>query len=133
MDEIRERGVTFFDDVLGTEDGVSLRQELEKKEIGHFGSESARFAADFAFGTIWTRGGLERKQRSLVVMGILIAQRQVEELKIHVRIALSNGLTVREIEEVLYQAIPYAGFPAVNSAKIAMIEALKELGVEKRD
>jgi alkylhydroperoxidase/carboxymuconolactone decarboxylase family protein YurZ len=53
--------------------------------------------------------------------------RQVEELKVHVGVALSNGLTVREIEEVLYQSIPYVGFPAANSAKVAMIEALQSL------
>jgi len=126
MSDVREQGVTIMGEVLGDDLEQGLREHLVVRE---FGSEAAKYAADFAFGTIWAREGLERKQRSLVVMGILLALRQTEELKIHVQVALSNGLSVREIEEVLYQALPYAGFPAVNSAKIAMKEALVELGL----
>ena len=127
----REKGIKFFGDVLGKANELGLRQEI--REGSHFGSETAKFSADFAFGTIWERDGLARRDRSLVVMGILIALRQTEELKYHVRIALSNGLTVKEIEEVLYQSIPYAGFPAANSAKTAMVEALREPGREVGD
>ena len=125
MDEKRERGAKVFGEVLGAEMESGLRQLFNASD---FGAETAKFSADFAFAQIWDRPGLERKQRSLVVLGILIAQRQVEEIKYHVKIALSNGLTVREIEEALYQALPYAGFPAVNTAKYAMIEALRDLG-----
>jgi alkylhydroperoxidase/carboxymuconolactone decarboxylase family protein YurZ len=128
MSDQREKGIRFFGEVLGRENEQDYRDEVHAPS--HFGSETARFSADFAFGTIWEREGLERKQRSLVVMGILIALRQTEELKYHVRVALSNGLSVKEIEEVLYQSIPYAGFPAANSAKIAMTEALRDLGYD---
>jgi 4-carboxymuconolactone decarboxylase len=128
MSEQREKGIRFFGEVLGSESEPGYRDEVQAPS--HFGSETARFSADFAFGTIWEREGLERKQRSLVVMGILIALRQTEELKYHVRVALSNGLSVKEIEEVLYQSIPYAGFPAANSAKIAMTAALRDLGYD---
>ncbi|MFT3966285.1 MAG: carboxymuconolactone decarboxylase family protein, partial [Sphingobium sp.] len=89
---------------------------------------TARFSADFAFGTIWERPGLSRRERSFVVLGMLMALRQTDEIKYHVRIALANGLTVAELEEVLYQALPYAGFPAANTAKVAMAEVLRELG-----
>ena len=126
MSEVRNRGAVVFGDLLGDENETRLREEMSAATRG-FGSLTADFATDFAFGTIWAREGLELKQLSLVVLGILIALRQVEELKIHVGVALSNGLTVREIEEVLYQSIPYVGFPAVNSAKVAMIEALQSL------
>ena len=73
---------------------------------------------------------MERKQRSLVVIGILIAQRQVAELKNHIRIGLRNGLTAREIEEALIQAVPYCGFPAASTAMGAIIEVLREHGVD---
>jgi 4-carboxymuconolactone decarboxylase len=129
MREVRERGIDVFGELLGDDNRTGLRNEMQS-ESRQFGSQTAEFAADFAFGTIWPRAGLERKQRSLVVLGILIAQRQTEELKIHVGVALSNGLTKVELEEVLYQSLPYAGFPAVNSAKVAMLEALRNLGVE---
>jgi alkylhydroperoxidase/carboxymuconolactone decarboxylase family protein YurZ len=125
-DDKRERGIGFFGDVLGQQNAQGMRREIDRPSS--FGAETATFSADFAFGTIWERPGLERKQRSLVVLGMLIALRQTEELKYHVQIALKNGLTVKELEEVLYQALPYAGFPAANSAKVAMTEALRELG-----
>jgi 4-carboxymuconolactone decarboxylase len=73
---------------------------------------------------------LERKQRSLVTIAVLIATRQNHELKNHVRIAVRNGLTVRELEEVLFQCLPYLGFPAVATATTQMLEALRELGLE---
>ena len=124
MNDKRERGVAFFGDVLGEDQTSGLRDHIASSA---FGKECATWAADFAFGTVWTRDGLDRKMRSCAVMGMLIALRQTEELKYHVRIALANGLTVKEIEEVLYLSVPYAGFPAANSAKHVMIEVLREL------
>jgi alkylhydroperoxidase/carboxymuconolactone decarboxylase family protein YurZ len=56
-----------------------------------------------------------------------MALRQADEIKHHVRIALANGLTRQELEEVLYMSVPYAGFPAANTAKNAMLEALREI------
>ena len=125
MGDERDRGLEFFGDVLGGED--SLREHIGSSD---FGKECATWAADFAFGTVWTREGLDRKMRSCAVLGMLMALRQTEEIKYHVRVALANGLTVREIEEVLYLSVPYAGFPAANSAKQAIIQALRELESE---
>jgi 4-carboxymuconolactone decarboxylase len=65
----------------------------------------------------------------LVVLSVLIAQRQAMELKNHVRIALNNGLTPREIEEALIQTLPYVGFPAAASAMTSIIEVLRERGI----
>jgi alkylhydroperoxidase/carboxymuconolactone decarboxylase family protein YurZ len=124
MDQKREKGVGFFGEVLGDERATGMRQHITSDD---FGKECATWAADFAFGTVWTREGLERPLRSCAVMGMLIALRQTDELKYHVRVALANGLTVKQIEEVLYLSIPYAGFPAANSAKHAIIEALQEI------
>ena len=128
MTDERERGLTFFGDVLGDENKSGLREHIVSSE---FGKECGQWAADFAFGTVWTREGLDRKLRSCAVLGMLMALRQADEIKHHVRIALANGLTVKEIEEVLYLSIPYAGFPAANTAKIAMIEALAEIEAGK--
>ena len=125
MNDKRERGVGFFGEVLGQEHTAGLRDHIDSTD---FGRECATWAADFAFGTVWTREGLDRKLRSCAVLGMLIALRQTEEIKYHVRIALANGLTIKELEEVLYLSVPYAGFPAANSAKQAMLEALRESG-----
>jgi alkylhydroperoxidase/carboxymuconolactone decarboxylase family protein YurZ len=126
MSDERERGLTFFGDVLGQENKSGLREHIGSAD---FGKECGKWAADFAFGTVWTREGLDRKLRSCAVLGMLMALRQAEEIKHHVRIALANGLTVKELEEVLYLSVPYAGFPAANTAKLAMIEALAEIEV----
>lgn len=128
MGEERERGIGFFGDVLGQELSEGLGETIGSSD---FGKECATWSADFAFGTVWTRPGLERKLRSCVVLGMLMALRQTDELKYHARIALSNGLTVCEIEEVLYLSVPYDGFPAANSARQAMIAALREVDGER--
>jgi 4-carboxymuconolactone decarboxylase len=128
MSDKRERGIGFFGDVLGNEQTAGLREHIDSND---FGRECATWAADFAFGTVWVREGLDRKMRSCAVLGMLIALRQTDEIEYHVRIALANGLSVKELEEVLYLSIPYAGFPAANTAKQAMIEALREINQEK--
>ena len=127
MGEERDRGMQFFGGIFGEENEAGLRDHIGSSD---FGKECGKWAADFAFGTVWTRDGLDRKMRSCAVLGMLMALRQTEEIKHHVRVALANGLTVGEIEEVLYLSVPYAGFPAANSAKKAIIEALQEMGGE---
>ena len=68
------------------------------------------------FGRVWTRPGLDWRSRSLVTLGILIALRAEGELRVHFPIALRNGLTREELEEVVYHAAAYAGFPAASTA-----------------
>lgn len=127
MTDVTEEGVRTFSQLLGERAAEGLRASLGSEE---FGAAIGKLAVDFAFGSVWARDGLERKQRSLIVIGILIAQGQVPELKNHIRIGLNNGLTVRELEEALIQAIPYVGFPAVASATTAVVEVLRETGLD---
>jgi 4-carboxymuconolactone decarboxylase len=87
-------------------------------------------AIEFAFGDVWSRPGLERKQRSIVVISTLIALGKPAELKNHVRFGLNNGLTVDELQEILIQAVPYVGFPAIAEATTATIEVLRERGLD---
>jgi len=68
------------------------------------------------FGRLWTSPGLDRRSRSLVTWGVLIALRAEEELRIHLSIAVRNGLTRQELEEVVYHASGYTGFPAAATA-----------------
>jgi AraC-like DNA-binding protein/alkylhydroperoxidase/carboxymuconolactone decarboxylase family protein YurZ len=69
---------------------------------------------------------LDAKQRSLVTIGILVALRQMEELKSHIRIGLTNGLTVGQIEETTIEAVAYAGFPAVHMVGHVILEVLQD-------
>ncbi|WP_262032187.1 carboxymuconolactone decarboxylase family protein [Microvirga sp. Mcv34] len=76
----------------------------------------AELSLDFVFGKIWARDRLDRKQRSLVTIGVLIALRQTSELEKHLQVGLTNGLSRAELEEAIVQTAPYAGFPAAWSA-----------------
>lgn len=78
------------------------------------------------FGPLWGREGLSRRDRSLVTLGILIALRAHDGLGIHFKIARTNGLTDDEIEEAVYHASGYAGFPAASTACRIAREALSE-------
>jgi 4-carboxymuconolactone decarboxylase len=99
-------------------------------KAGTFGSDIARMAIEFAFGDVWSRPGLERKQRSIVVISSLITQNKPAELKNHIRFGLNNGLTVDELQEILIQTIPYVGFPTIAEATTAVIEVLRERGLD---
>jgi 4-carboxymuconolactone decarboxylase len=126
-DELTQKGIEVFGELMGGGARQAMEQGLSNRG---FGGDIGALACQFAFASVWARDGLEKKHRSLVVLSVLIAQKQTSELKNHVRIALNNGLTPREIEEALIQTLPYVGFPAVASAMTAIIEVLRELGLD---
>lgn len=70
----------------------------------------------YAWGSVWTRPGLDRRSRSIVTLTALVAGHHWSELELHLRAALRNGLTVGEITEVLLQTAVYCGVPAANTA-----------------
>ena len=70
----------------------------------------------YDWGEIWTRPGLPRKTRSLLTIGMMVALNRGEELRLHLRAAANNGVTRKEIQEVLLQAAIYCGVPAANTA-----------------
>ncbi|MGW4643618.1 bifunctional 3-oxoadipate enol-lactonase/4-carboxymuconolactone decarboxylase PcaDC [Sphaerisporangium sp. NPDC004334] len=81
-----------------------------------FTSPFQDFITRYAWGEIWTRPGLDRRARSCVTLTALVARGHLEELAMHVRAALRNGLSPEEIREVLLQTAVYCGVPAANSA-----------------
>jgi len=94
-----------------------------------FGAERGALALEFVFAKLWTRGGLDRRARSLVTLGILIALGHTEELRVHLLAALRNGCTLKELEEVLYHSTAYAGFPAANKAAAVATQVLAAEGL----
>jgi len=74
------------------------------------------FITRVAWGDVWSRPGLDRRSRSIAVLSSLIAHGHHEELAMHLRAALRNGLSVEEIREVILQSAIYSGVPAANSA-----------------
>ena len=109
----RSQGLEIFRDMMP---GV-LPDGVDSLRDGTFGDELAELSLDHVFGALWSRPGLDRRSRSLVTLGALIALRATEELKFHFPIALRNGLTRAELEEVVYHVAGYAGYPAAATAR----------------
>ncbi|MFI7061341.1 4-carboxymuconolactone decarboxylase [Kribbella sp. NPDC050124] len=84
------------------------------------------FITRYAWGEIWTRPGLARRDRSIVTLTALIAHGHWSELELHLRAALRNGLTRDGIAEVILQTAVYCGVPAANHAFAAANAVLKE-------
>lgn len=80
----------------------------------------------YAWGEIWTRPRLPRKTRSLIVVAMMVALNRPDELRMHLRAALNNGVTAKEIQEVLLQTAVYCGVPAANSAFHIAEEVIEE-------
>jgi 4-carboxymuconolactone decarboxylase len=74
------------------------------------------FITRYAWGAVWTREGLDRRSRSCVTLAVLTALGRENEIEMHVRAALRNGLSAEEIGEVLLHTAIYAGVPAANAA-----------------
>jgi 3-oxoadipate enol-lactonase / 4-carboxymuconolactone decarboxylase len=81
-----------------------------------FTREFQQLITEYAWGSIWTRPGLDRRSRSMITLTALVARGHHEELAMHVRAARTNGLSVNEIKEVLLQAAIYCGVPDANTA-----------------
>jgi 4-carboxymuconolactone decarboxylase len=81
-----------------------------------FNEEFQDFITRYAWGEIWTRPGLPRHTRSLLVLAITASLGRADEFKLHVRAAANNGVSRDEIKEVLMQCAVYAGVPAANTA-----------------
>ena len=106
------------------EQGMTVRRRvLGDEHVDRSIANTTDLTADFqdfitrvAWGDIWSRPGLDRRSRSVAVLTSLIAHGHHEELAMHLRAALRNGLTVEEIREVILQSAVYSGVPAANTA-----------------
>ena len=109
------------------------REVLGDDHVDAAVERTTEFTADFqdlitryAWGEIWTRPGLDRRQRSCITLTALVALGHLEELEMHIRAALRNGLTTDEIKEVLLHSAIYCGVPAANAAFAVAQRALAE-------
>jgi len=116
--------------------GMAVRREvLGDDHVDRADAATTEFTREFqelittyAWGTIWTRPGLDRRSRSLITLTALVAQGHHEELAMHVRAARTNGLSVDEIKELLLQTAIYCGVPAANTAFRIAQQVLAEEG-----
>jgi 3-oxoadipate enol-lactonase/4-carboxymuconolactone decarboxylase len=120
-DDRRERGMKVRREVLG-DDHVDAAVE----RTSDFTADFQDLITRYAWGEIWDRPGLDRRTRSAITLTALVARGQFDELAMHLRAALRNGLTRDEIKEVLLQSAIYCGAPAANSAFAVAQRVLEE-------
>ncbi|RDH77627.1 4-carboxymuconolactone decarboxylase [Mycolicibacterium moriokaense] len=121
--------------------GMAVRREvLGDTHVDRAVASTTAFTADFqelitryAWGSIWTRPGLDRRSRSLITLTALVARGHHEELAMHVRAARRNGLTNEEIKELLLQTAIYCGVPDANSAFRIANQVLADYDADEAD
>ena len=123
-EEAHERGMRVRREVLGDEhvDGAIARTTEDTAAFQDF-------ITRYAWGDVWSRPGLTRAERSMITLTALAVLRQDEELAMHLRAALRNGLSPDQIKEVLLQVAVYAGDPAANRAFAIASRVLAEAGL----
>jgi 4-carboxymuconolactone decarboxylase len=118
-----EKGLKVRREVLGAE-----YVDKSLANANEFTQAFQDITTEWCWGYAWTRPGLDRKTRSMLNLAMLTALNRSPEIKLHVRGALNNGVTVEEIKEVLLHATVYCGIPAGLDAFKAANEVLKEAG-----
>ena len=109
--ELYKKGLEIRRDVLGKD---YVDQALAK--IDEFNGPFQEFITRYAWGEVWGRSGLTRRERSLITLAMLVALNREAEFRLHVRAAFRNGVTVEELRELLLHSGIYCGIPAANAA-----------------
>jgi 4-carboxymuconolactone decarboxylase len=121
-----EQGVRIRRDMFGP---AGAEQQIDAASA--FMWPMQEFVTDTCFGDVWHRDHLDRRQRSLLTLGMLLAMGKIPEIKVHVKGALANGATIEEIREVFVHGMIYCGVPAAVGAFRAASEVFAELGVDE--
>lgn len=117
-----EKGLALRKQVLGAD-----YVEKSMASADDFSRPMQELSTEYCWGYVWTRPGLQLRERSLINLSMISALNRPHELKLHVKAALNNGLTREEIREVLLQVAVYCGVPAgIDSTRIAR-EAFAEV------
>ncbi len=120
--DLFKKGLAVRREVLGADyvDGSIARAD-------DFNAAFQQLTTEMAWGAIWTRPGLPRKTRSIVNIAMLVALNRGAELRLHLRAALTNGVSREEIKEILLQTGAYCGIPACLEAFKIATEVFKEV------
>ena len=123
-DERRTIGRKVMSEVLGTP--YCDRRDASTND---FNAPIRQLSEEFAYGSLWTRPGIDRKTRSLITLGMLTALNRPHEMNVHLEGALNNGCTTEEIRETLTHTVAYCGFPAAIDALRAAEAFLRDKGM----
>ena len=127
MDEQKryEKGMKLRRTVLGDE---HVDRALEN--VNAFNDAFQDLTTRYAWGEVWSRPQLSKRSRSLVTLAMLIALNRKTEFRLHVKAALNNGVSIKEIKEVVLQSAVYCGLPAAHSAFHDAQEVFDELNLD---
>jgi 4-carboxymuconolactone decarboxylase len=123
MDQQFEEGLRIRKQVMG-----EAFVEKAFSNLDAFTAPLQEFVTRNAWGTVWCRDGLDLKTRSLMTLAMLTALGRAQEIKGHVRGAVNNGASMKEIQEVLLHASVYCGMPLAIDAYRSAHEVLLEMG-----
>ncbi|MCU6708764.1 carboxymuconolactone decarboxylase family protein [Paenibacillus sp. J5C_2022] len=119
-----ERGMEMLHKMVGPD---VMKGTVER--VAKFSPDMARLVVEFPFGSLYSRPGLDLKQRSLITISSLVTQGAVDQMDFHIHAALNAGLTPNEIVEAVMHCLPYAGFPKSLGALGVVIRIFEERGV----
>ena len=124
---------SLFDKGLAMRRAVLGAEYVDRsiKNADHFTEPFQKLVTEWCWGEIWNRPGLDRKTRSLLNLAMLTALNRPNEVRLHVRGAVNNGVTREEIQEVLLQTTVYCGVPAALESFRIAAEVFKELDAAK--
>jgi 4-carboxymuconolactone decarboxylase len=120
-DSAYDRGMKVRREVLGDE-----HVDTAIERTTEFTADFQNFITRYVWGEIWASPGLDRRTRSCITLTALVTLGRLDELELHVRAAVRNGLTEQEIGEVFLQSAVYCGVPAANSAFAVAQRVLSE-------
>ena len=122
-----ERGKQIRAAVLG-----SAHVARTAKNRTPFNAEFQDFLMEYAWGSIWSRPGLDHKTRSQITIAMLVAMGRLEELKLHIRATANTGVSRDEVKEIMMHAAIYAGVPAAFGAFQLAAQIFAEIDKEAK-
>ena len=130
--ESLERALGILREMLTDEQYQGMADRVAS-ETDDFGREAFRHSIGHTYGDTWTREGLSKKERSLLTIGLMIGLRTPTELGHQFKIAIRNGFTARQIEEMVLHAQPYVGILVAGAAGAVAQQSLGEIGIKLKD
>jgi 4-carboxymuconolactone decarboxylase len=121
--ELSEKGLKLRQDMFG-KDAVEQRMNA----FGAFGEPLQNIINAYAYGDVWSRPALPMATKSLAMIAMMAAVGRPNELRVHVKGALTNGCTAEQIQEILLLVAMYCGIPLANEAHRVAVDVLRESG-----
>ncbi|MFM9280795.1 carboxymuconolactone decarboxylase family protein [Paenibacillus jiagnxiensis] len=119
-----DKGIEVLQQMVSEETLNATVKQMEK-----FCPDMAKLIVEFPYGSLYSRPGLDLKQRSLLTIAAMLASGAAAQLDFHIEAALNAGLTPNEIVEAVMHCVSYAGFPKTLDAMFVVMKVFKERGI----